>query len=294
MQIGMVFPQLEIGADRVVIRDFVQAIEALGYDHLLTAEHVLGADKTHRPGWRAYDIADMFHEPFVLFGYIAGCTIRIGLATCILVLPQRQTALVAKQAAQVDVFCGGRLRLGIGIGWNAVEYEALGEDFRTRGARVGEQIQVLRTLWTAPSVTVRGKRHAIVEAGLNPLPVQRPIPVWIGGDSDVALRRAAALGDGWMPGVGSYSPLLATAEGRRGLVERLHGFARAAGRDPSSIGIEARVSLADGGPDEWRHAAGEWRDLGATHVSAMTYGAGLRNVGEHLTMARRFLDAVRG
>jgi alkanesulfonate monooxygenase SsuD/methylene tetrahydromethanopterin reductase-like flavin-dependent oxidoreductase (luciferase family) len=149
-------------------------------------------------------------------------------------------------------------------------------------------------LWTEPTVTFRGKRHTIVEAGLNPMPVQRPIPVWIGGDSDAALRRAGALGDGWMPGVAGYSPALSTADGRRALVERLRGFAREADRDPVAIGIDARISLAAGGPDEWRRAVGEWRDLGATHASVMTSGAGFRHVHEHVTLARRFLDAVRG
>jgi probable F420-dependent oxidoreductase len=294
VQLGVVFPQLEIGADRIVIRDYVQAIEGLGYEHLVAAEHVLGADKTNRSGWTGYDIHDMFHEPFVLFGYVAACTTRIGLATCVLVLPQRQTALVAKQAAEVDVLSGGRLRLGVGLGWNAVEYEALGSEFRTRGARVGEQIRVLRALWTDPCATFRGRRHTIVEAGLSPMPVQGPIPIWIGGDSDAALRRAGTLGDGWMPGLGSYSSAVATADGRRALVERLRAIARDAGRDPAAIGIEARVSAANGVPDEWRRAVDEWRDLGATHVSVMTYGAGLRDMPEHVTMARRFLDAVRG
>jgi probable F420-dependent oxidoreductase len=292
MQVGVVFPQLEIGADPIAIRDYVQAIEALGYDHLVTAEHVLGADKTDRPAWRGYDIDDTFHEPFVLFGYIAACTTRIGLGTCILVLPQRQTALVAKQAAAVDVLCGGRLRLGVGIGWNAVEYEGLGADFQTRGARTSEQIRVLRALWTQSKVTSRGRRHTIIDAGLNPLPIQRPIPIWIGGDSDAALRRAGMLGDGWMPGLSNYSSAVATDDGRRRLVERLHSIARGAGRDPSSIGIEARISIANGGPDEWQRAVGEWRDLGATHVSIMTYGAGLKDMREHVTLARRFVDAV--
>jgi probable F420-dependent oxidoreductase len=294
MQVGVVFPQLEIGADRIVIRDYAQAIEALGYDHLVAAEHVLGADKTNRPGWRAYDIHDMFHEPFILFGYIAACTVRIGLGTCVLVLPQRQTALVAKQAAELDVLSGGRIRLGIGVGWNAVEYKALGAEFQTRGARTAEQIRVLRALWTERNVTVRGRRHTIIEAGLNPLPIQRPIPIWVGGDSEAALRRAGTLGDGWMPGLGSYSPAVASDDGRRKLVDRLRSIAKAAGRDPLSIGIEARVSIASREPDDWRRAVNEWRGLGATHVSVMTYGAGLRDMNEHVTMARRFLDAVRG
>src|SRR5215470_7812153 len=179
MQIGVTFPQTEIGADPVAIRDYAQAAEGAGYGHLAVFDHVLGADPTNRPGWQKYTSQHMFHEPFVLFGYLAALT-KLELVTDVIILPQRQTALVAKQAAEVDVLTGGRLRLGVGLGWNYVEYDALGEDFKTRGRRCDEQIAVLRALWRDPVVTFSGPYHTIDAAGLNPLPLQRPIPIWLG------------------------------------------------------------------------------------------------------------------
>jgi probable F420-dependent oxidoreductase len=178
MQVGVIFPQTEIGADPVAVRDYVQAAENLGYAHLLVYDHVLGADAQRHAGWSGgYTAKDMFHEPFVAFGYMAALTQRLELGTAVLVLGQRQTALVAKQAAEVDVLSGGRLRLGIGIGWNHVEYEALGENFQNRGRRSEEQIAVLRALWTQEVVSFEGRWHRITHAGLNPLPIQRPIPI---------------------------------------------------------------------------------------------------------------------
>src|SRR6266550_7850766 len=179
MQIGVTFPQTEIGADPIVIRDYAQTVEGLGYSHLVAFDHVLGADPTHRPGWQGYTYRQMFHEPFVLFGYLAALT-HLELVPAVIILPQRQTALVAKQAAEIDILTGGRLRLGVGLGWNFVEFEALGEDFRNRGRRAEEQIEVLRRLWTEPVVDFDGRWHRIPAAGINPLPVQRPIPIWIG------------------------------------------------------------------------------------------------------------------
>ncbi|GCE23978.1 hypothetical protein KDK_77780 [Dictyobacter kobayashii] len=198
MQIGVTFPQTEIGADPQVIRDYAQAVEGMGYQHVLIYDHVLGADPTHRPGWTGYTHTEMFHEPFVLFGYLAALT-QLELVTGVIILPQRQTALVAKQAAEVDVLSGGKFRLGIGVGWNPVEYEALGTDFSTRGRVVEEQIELLRQLWSKEVVTFKGRYHTVTEAGLSPLPVHRSIPVWIGGSSDSALRRAARIADGWFP-----------------------------------------------------------------------------------------------
>src|SRR5579875_203722 len=198
MQIGVTFPQTEIGADPTAIREYVQAVEEMGYQHLVAFDHVLGAETRNRPGWKGYTYKDMFHEPFVLFGYLAALT-KLELVTAVIILPQRQTALVAKQATEVDVLTGGRLRLGVGVGWNQVEYEALGTNFRTRGRLIEEQIRVLRLLWSQQSVTYRGTFHTITDAGLNPLPVQRPIPIWMGGQADVALRRIARLADGWFP-----------------------------------------------------------------------------------------------
>ena len=200
MRIGVVFPQTEIGSDPAVIKDYAQTAEGLGYTHILAYDHVIGANLASRPGWQPpYSHLDTFHEPFVLYGYLAGLTKTIDLTTGIIILPQRQTVLVAKQAATVDVFSGGRLRFGIGIGWNPVEYEALGQDFKNRGQRSEEQVELLRQLWTRELVTFHGRWHTVIDAGINPLPIQRPIPIWFGGTDDRALRRLARLGDGWFP-----------------------------------------------------------------------------------------------
>src|SRR3970040_304736 len=200
MRIGVVFPQTEIGADPYYIKDYAQAAEELGNSHILAYDHVIGANPTSRPGWKPpYTHLDVFHEPFVLFGYMAGLTTKVAFVTGIIILPQRQTVLVAKQAAALDGLSGGRLRLGIGIGWNPVEYEALGENFQDRGRRSEEQIEVLRALWTKELVTFEGRWHKITDAGLNPLPVQRPIPIWFGGGAEPVIRRIGRLGDGWMP-----------------------------------------------------------------------------------------------
>jgi probable F420-dependent oxidoreductase len=270
------------------VRDYAQAAEQMGFNHLLAFDHVLGANVESRPGWSGtYGHTDMFHEPFVLFGYLAGITESIELVTGVIILPQRQTALVAKQAAAVDVLSGGRLRLGVGIGWNAVEYEALGEDFYNRGRRSEEQIEVLRALWTEELVTLDKRWHRITDAGLNPLPVQRPIPVWFGGRADPVLRRVARTGDGWFP-------LFAPDDEGRKLVERMRGYARDAGRDPGDIGIESWFSVRNGGPEEWVRFIDAWEDLGATHVSVNTMGAGLGSPDGHIQAIRRFKEAVGG
>ena len=199
MNVGVVFPQVEIGQDPAAIRDYAQAVEALGYTHILVFDHVLGANPERPGGWKGpYTFTHAFHEPFVLFSFLAGVTSRLGFFSGVFVLPQRQTALFAKQAANLDIFCRGRLRLGVGIGWNNVEYEALDVPFEKRGARLDDQMRVLRRLCTERSVTEASDFHRITDAGLLPLPVQRPIPLWIGGMSPAAARRAARLGDGWI------------------------------------------------------------------------------------------------
>src|SRR5256885_5495721 len=218
MQIGVTFPQTEIGADPIVIRDYAQAVEGQGYSHLVAFDHVLGADPTQRPGWQGYTYRQMFHEPFVLFGYLAALT-HLELVAAVIILPQRQTALVAKQAAEVDVLSSGKLRLGVGVGWNPVEYEALGMDFKMRGRVVEEQIEVLRLLWSHEIVSYKGQFHTIVEAGLNPLPIRRSIPIWLGGSADTLLRRTARMGDGWFP----QGP---PDDKMREAVERLRGYIR--------------------------------------------------------------------
>ena len=288
MQLGAVFPQTEIGADPAAVRDYAQAAEALGYEHLLVFDHVLGADPSKRESWeRPYSHTDMFHEPFVLFGYLAGVTETIQMTTGVLILGQRQTALVAKQAAEVDVLTGGRLRLGIGIGWNDVEYEALGEDFTNRGGRSAEQIRLLRALWTEEVVTFEGRYHKVTHAGINPRPVQQPIPIWLGGGADRVVRRIGRLGDGWFP---QFQP---DSEGQQRIAQ-MQEYAKAAGRDPSAIGIEGRVSFAEGGPDDWAKKAAAWDELGATHLSVNTMKAGLQGPDQHIEAIRKFKEAVSG
>ena len=286
MQIGVIFPQTEIGTDPSAIRDYVQAAEEAGYSHVVMFDHVLGADPTNRPGWQKYTAQYLFHEPFVLFGYLAALT-KMELVTAVIILPQRQTALVAKQATEVDVLTGGKLRLGVGVGWNPVEYEALGMDFHTRGRAVEEQIEVLRLLWSQEVVSYQGRFHTISEAGLNPLPTRRSIPIWIGGSSDVVLRRIARIGDGWFP---QGKP----DEQMRETLERLRGYVSEIGRNPSSVGIEARVSASEGDLDELVRRTEAWRHLGATHISLNTMGAGLKSPSEHIQAIQRYKEAVAG
>jgi probable F420-dependent oxidoreductase len=283
MNIGVVFPQVEIGNDPAAIRDYGQAVEAMGYTHILTFDHVLGADRERHPGLKGpYSYKDPFHEPFVLYGFLAAATRRIELVTGIVILPQRQTALVAKQAASVDVLSGGRLRLGVAVGWNFVEYEALGEDFTTRGRRIEEQIALLRELWTKELVTFEGRWHRVTAAGINPLPMQRPIPIWMGGDSVPARRRAARLADGWMP---HFRP----GPEARATVDELHRWVRDAGRDPARFGIEGRFSLAQVPRGEWGTELAAWRAMrGVTHVSIHTVGLGLKTPADHVETLRRF------
>lgn len=276
MRIGAIFPQTEIGNSPADIRDYAQAVEAFGYKHILVYDHVLGASTASRPDWRGpYTSETPFHEPFVLFGYLAACTRQIELVTDVIILPQRQTALVAKQAAQVDLLSGGRLRLGIGVGWNAVEYQALNEDFRTRGARSEEQVAVMRALWAETAITFNGRWHQIDDAGLNPLPIQRPIPIWIGGGAEAVLERIGRIGDGWFP-------QLRPDDTAREQIERLRSYTRAAGRPETAVGIEARLSLSQVPKSDWQSYAEAWRSLGATHLGINTMGLGLRSAQEHI------------
>jgi probable F420-dependent oxidoreductase len=275
VNIGVVFPQTEIGPDAGAVRAYAQRAEELGFTHLLAYDHVLGADPAVHEGWNGpYDVRSTFHEPLVLFGYLAALT-RMELVTGIIILPQRQTALVAKQAAEVDLLTGGRFRLGIGLGWNAVEYQALGKNFSDRGARMTEQVALLRQLWTQEAVTFAGAHEQVTAAGLAPLPVQRPIPLWFGASSRRAYVRAGQLGDGWFPQV-PPGPRLDEA---RSVVEQA---AAAAGRDPAQLGMEGRVSWGEGGADKLAEQAGRWREAGASHLSVSTMGAGLASVDDHL------------
>jgi probable F420-dependent oxidoreductase len=275
MRIGVVFPQTEIGADAGAVRAYAEHVEGLGFTHLLAYDHVVGADPKIHVGWNGfYDVHDTFHEPLVTFGYLAAVTTSLELVTGILILPQRQTVLVAKQAAEVDLLSGGRLRLGVGLGWNAVEYEALGEDFSNRGKRSEEQVDLMRTLWTEQTVTYHGTYHRVTGAGLAPLPIQRPIPVWFGASSSRAYRRAGRLGDGWFPMVGP-GPKLEQA------LQEVAQAATEAGRDPAQIAMEGQVSLS-GNADDLATGLRGWADAGASHVSINTMGAGLASVDDHL------------
>jgi len=292
VKIGITFPQTEIGHDPAVLRDFAQTAEGLGFTHILAYDHVLGADPSDRPeGWRrGYTHESSFHEPLVLFAYLGALTKTIEFVSGIIILPQRQTALVAKQAAEVDVLSGGRLRLGIGVGSNTVEFEALGESFGNRGQRVEEQLEVLRLLWTRELVTYAGRWHRVPDAGLNPLPVQRPIPIWMGGDSEVVIRRMARLADGWIT-LPSFRPGPAGQE----TIDRLHGLIRQAGRDPAAFGIEARMALATTPVEQRAKDIAAWRAMrGISHLCVNTMGLGLPGPEEHVRTLERFRKDVLG
>ncbi|HEX6544491.1 MAG TPA: LLM class F420-dependent oxidoreductase [Ktedonobacterales bacterium] len=286
MRLGAVFPQTDIGSDPAVIRDYAQAVEEMGYQHILAYDHVLGASTASRPDWTGpYTSETAFHEPFVLFGYLAAVTRRVELVTGVIILPQRQTALVAKQAAEVDVLSGGRMRLGVGVGWNDVEYQALKESFGNRGARIEEQIALLRALWSKTAISFKGRWHTVEDAGINPLPVQHQIPIWIGGTADVVLRRVARIGDGWFP-------QMAPNDHARVLMEHLRTYLQEAGRPESAVGIEARLTLSRTPESGWQDFANGWRELGATHLGINTMGMGYQSLDEHLNALRQVREAL--
>jgi probable F420-dependent oxidoreductase len=285
MKIGVTFPTHEIGTNAGDVRAFAQAAEALGFDYLVAIDHVLGVDPDVHDGYEPiqateprYLVTYAYHELFVLFGFLAAVTERIELFTGVLILPQRQTALVAKQAAEVDVLCGGRLRLGVGVGHTDLEFQGLGIDFRTRGARIEEQIEVLRSLWTQPSVTYHGRFHDLDGVGINPLPVQRPIPIWMGGWSDVVLRRAARLADGLM------MP-------RR--MDEMRRYLGEAGRDVGQFGFSNSVSLHHDRAGQAAEAARDQEALGITHLAVNTQAVGHRGLNDHIEALQRFTDAYR-
>lgn len=283
MKFGVVFPQNEIGADPDTIVRFATTAEELGFHHLLAYEHVLGAGIANRPDWKGpYTSKDAFHEVFVLFGYLAGFTRKIELVTGIVILPQRQTALVAKQAASLDVLCRGRLRLGVGIGWNPVEYEALGENFADRGRRMEEQVDVMRKLWAHETITYKGRWHTVTDAGLNPLPIKRAIPVWLGGMAPQVIERVGRFADGWFP---FDNPELENQ------VAQVRAHARAAGRDPATIGIEGRLLVTDSA-EKTREKIARLEALGATHASGVTLNAKLPTPQAHIDAIRRFRDTL--
>ena len=279
MKIGVVFPQTEIGADPDVVAEFATTAESLGYDHLLAYDHVLGANTASRPDWRGpYTTESMFQEPLILFSYLAGLTRTMELVTAVIILPQRQTALVAKQAACLDVLSRGRLRLGVGTGWNDVEYEALGANFHDRGRRSEEQIDLLRRLWRDEAISFSGEHHTITDAGLNPLPVNRRIPIWLGGMAPQVIDRVGRLGDGWFPFV---TKDLSTQIGQ------MQASARKAGRDPADIGIECIIP-ANTDAERVRRLQG----MGVTHVALVTMNQKLADPAAHMDAISRGRDTL--
>jgi probable F420-dependent oxidoreductase len=287
VQLGVTFPQTEIGPDPDTLGRFARIAEGSGFDFIAAYDHVLGADTADRPEWRGpYTLHSQFHEIFLLFAYLAAHT-TIGLSSNVLVLPQRQTALVAKQAAEIDVLTRGRFRLGVGIGWNEVEYQALGQNFRDRGARYEEQIEVLRLLWTEEAVTFHGRFHTIEAAGILPRPVQQPIPVWLGGGaSPRVLDRVGRLADGWIPALGPGPELIAALATIREAAER-------SGRDPAAVNWQGGLAIpANRDFDAVRRRLDACRELGASHVSVITMNVG-RSPEQHLDVIAAAGTALR-
>lgn len=276
------FPQLESGTDPGAIREYAQAVEQLGYAHLVAYDHVLGADRSTRPDWKgAYDSTSLFHEVFVLLSFVAAWTTRLEVAPSVVILPQRQTVLVAKQAASLDVLAQGRTRLGVGLGWNEVEFVGLNEAFGTRAKRYSEQIELLRLLFTNDVVSFAGKYHSIDRAGIRPLPIQRPIPIWMGGNAEPAVRRIARIADGWFT--------FAQPDGDGpAKIAHFRELLKAAGRDPASFPIEGRIVFAKRSPDQWVERARGFHDLGMTHLELNTMGAGYARLADHIEALARF------
>ncbi len=287
MKLGTVFPQTEIDSNPETVTEYARAVENGGFDLLIAYEHVLGVDPTGSGNGARYDSDDLFHEPLTLFAYLAAVTDSLTLGTSVLVLPQRQTALVAKQAAEIDVLNGGRLRLGVGVGWNDLEYEALGMDFEPRGSRIEEWVEVLRNLWTEWHVDMEGKWHRLRSVGINPLPVQRPIPIWMEGDAPPVLKRVGRIGDGWLPR--EKAPMTRAGE-LAGQLDTVWNHAREASHDPDQIDIIPRIRPV-GDSSEWVEAAHEWQDHGASHIAADTVGMDL-SVSEHIELVETFSRAM--
>jgi probable F420-dependent oxidoreductase len=293
MQLGALLPLGDVGGAPAVVKEYAQTAEAIGYDFVEAPDHVLGVNAASRPGWDRNTSEDLFHDPFVLFGYLAGCTTKLGFSTGVLILPQRQTVLVAKQAASLDVLCGGRFRLGIGVGWNEVEFVGLNENFHNRGRRSEEQVTVMQKLWAAPHVSFKGRWHTIGDAGINPRPASGKVPVWFGGHHERTLERIAKMGDGWMPN--AYEPDQSAID----VLDKLRRLTEAAGRDPKQVGIEVWVSMGTGSENDWREEARFWNAAGASHLCLTTTFDRRRHkriagqtLGDHLGAMRRYHAAV--
>ena len=288
MNFGVSFPQSDIGNDPVVIRDFVQTAEDLGFERLTLVDHILGAKDARDTPWAVhYTVQYGFHEPMTLFAWMAGFTRKIQLVTANVVLPQRQTELVAKQAAEIDILTGGRLVLGIGVGWSSAEFKALGMDFDNRGDRIEEQVALLRRLWSDELVDFQGQWHQMRDMGMNPRPIQRPIPIWFGAMANVAVRRAARIGDGWL-----MNPRTKPDDQMKRKIEIFYEAAEAAGRKPGDLGIDATVFAEDRGPEEWLAEAKAWRDMGATSVTFRTSASGFANIDGHMAAMKKLAEAA--
>lgn len=285
MKIGIVLPHHEIGADPEAIKAFSVGAESLGADHILLYDHVIGADRERPGGFEGpYDKDVQFHEPLTTFSFIAAITTTINLMSAVLILPQRQTTLVAKQAAELAVLSGNRFRMGIGTGWNAIEYEALNENFSNRGRRQEEQVKLIRKLMSEDSVSFEGKYHKVTLAGINPRPTQ-PVPIWFGGGAPALLDRCARLGDGWLP-------LMAPNESAKQAIVTMKEVREAAGLSWDGFGIQAQAQAGGGTPERWSNHYNKWQDLGATHIAIATHNAGARSVDEHLEFFESYVDAV--
>ena len=287
MKLGLSFPQTEIGTDPVKIKDFIQTAEGLGYDFITFVDHVLGEEAPRGASFAGNYTRDyMFHEVMVLMGYAAAVTKTIGLGTAVMILPQRQAVLVAKQAAEVDLLSGGRMRLGVGLGWNRVEYDALGMPFKNRAKRFSEQIEVMRELWSNRVIEYKGEFHSFDSAGINPEPIQRPIPVWIGAMKDVAVRRAARIGDGWF-----MYPRQEPSDDAHEMISIYRQAAAEAGREPDSLGINATVFANQGlGPDEWRSIMEKWKEMGVNEFTFRTAESDLKNLEAHMNAIKEMAE----
>jgi probable F420-dependent oxidoreductase len=295
MQLGALVPFGDTGGDPSLVRDFAQNLEALGYDFLEAPDHVLGANPGTNVGTdpRARVADSMYHDPFVLLGFLSAATTKLAFSTGVLIVAQRQTALVAKQAACLDVLSGGRFRLGIGVGWNPVEFTALNENFHNRGRRSEEQAQVMQALWAQPHVTFKGKYHTIDDAGINPRPASGKVPLWYGGHHEHTLPRIAKWGDGWMPN--AYPPDQSALD----IFSQLRRLTEQEGRDPAAVGIEVWTSCGESNEADWRKEVAFWKQAGVSHICLTTtfdrrhhHRIAGRTIADHLAAQKRYRDAV--
>lgn len=285
MEIGAVFPHNEIGTDPQAIKDYAQGVEELGVTHLLIYDHVLGADRDRPGGFEGpYDKDVAFHEPFTTFAFIAAVTKKLDMITTVMILPQRQTVLVAKQAAELAILSNNRFKLGIGVGWNTVEYTGLNENFKNRGKRQEEQVELMRLLWESEVLEYKGDYHHIDKASINPRP-SKSVPIWFGGGAPQLIERCADLGDGWIP-------LMGPNEAARKTLAAIKEKRKSKGLEWDNFGVQAQAQYAGGDAERWNKHAEKWRNLGASHLAIATHNAEPTNVDGHLGRIKEYLNAV--